>query len=134
MLKEPGTITVKTGSMRSGKSGELIEDINAHKRAKMKVLVVKPAQDTRDGDQIIAKEVIDGKPTNIKLPVDANFVSSRRDIMRLIKKTHCEVFAADEVQFFGRWFIKLVQELALERKMFVLLAGLDWMLGASRLA
>ena len=125
MLKEPGTITVKTGSMRSGKSGELIEDINAHKRAKMKVLVVKPAQDTRDGDQIIAKEVIDGKPTNIKLPVDAHFVSNRRDIIRLVKKTHCEVFAADEVQFFGRWFIKLVQELAFERKMIVLLAGLD---------
>ena|SRR3989344_2680201 len=125
MLKEPGTITLFAGPMRSSKSRKLIEAIRDHERAKMKILAVKSPKDTRDGDKIVAKEVVDGKPIIMIPPLNAHFVDSRRDVIKLVRKTHCEVFAADEVEFFGRWFIDLVQELAFERKMVVLLAGLD---------
>jgi len=124
MLKEPGSITVFAGPMRSAKSRKLIEVIKDHERAKMKILTVKSPLDTRDEDRVVAKEVIDGKPTDI-MSVDAHFVNNRREIMKLVKRTHCEVFAADEVEFFKRWFLKAVLELAFERKMIVLLAGLD---------
>src|SRR3989344_312544 len=124
MLKEFGTITVFSGPMRSAKSRKLIEAIKDHERAQLKVLTVKSPADTRDGDKVVAKEVIGGKPT-VMMSVNAHFVNSRKKIMELVKKTHCEVFAADEVQFFDRWVLKLVQELAFERKIIVLLAGLD---------
>ena len=124
MLKEPGSYTVWVGPMRSAKSRKLIEAIKDHERAKLKVLTVKSPADTRDGDKVVAKEIVDDRSTVI-MSVDAHFVNSRREIMRLVKKTHCEVFAADEVEFFKGWFLKAVLELAFERKMIVLLAGLD---------
>lgn len=125
MLKEPGTKTVWSGPMRSKKSRELITAIKDHERAKLRILAVKSPKDTRDGEKIVAKEIVNGEATIIMPPVDAHFVSSKKDVMDLVRKTHCEVFAADEVQFFDRWFLKTVLELAFERKMIVLLAGLD---------
>ena len=124
MLKEHGSITVYAGPMRSAKSRKLIEAIKDHERARMRVLAVKSPKDTRDGDKIVAKEIVDGTAKTI-MSVNAHFVNNRKDVMRLVKKTHCEVFAVDEVEFFGRWFIDLIQELAFERKIIVLLAGLD---------
>ena len=124
MLKELGSISVFSGPMRSAKSRKLIEAIKDHERARMKILAVKSPRDTRDGDKIVAKEIIDGVATTI-MSVNANFVNNRNDVMRLVKKTHCEVFAADEVEFFGRWFVGLVQELAFETKTMVLLACHD---------
>ena len=59
MLKEPGSITVFAGPMRSAKSRKLIESIKDHERARIRVLTVKSPTDTRDGDKVVAKEVVD---------------------------------------------------------------------------
>lgn len=85
----------KYGAMGSSKTANaLITKFNYEERG-MKVLLIKPAIDDRDGANIIR--------SRIGLAEEANIINADTDIYFLFKQnSHCSVVIADECQFFSK--------------------------------
>ena len=114
-MSEPGTFTVITGSMFSGKSEELIRLIRRSLYAKKKVQVFKSALDDRwDTTSVI---------THTGVQLEAVAVKNTEELRKLLKPdTH--IIGIEEVQFFDEKIVPLCEELVQKGKS-VIAAGLD---------
>lgn len=94
-------ITFISGVMNSGKSARLIEEID--RRQKYPHIILKPAQDTRDGEYVKTRKHI-RKHRGI-LVDDSNYML-RQVIFGSIQ--YYDTVFIDEVQFFSKDFIELL--------------------------
>ena len=116
MKHHSGCIEVICGSMFCGKSEELIRRVRRAIIAKQKVKVFKPLVDDRYGIQSVT--------SHTGQTVEAIPVASSHDILALANGG-TTVVAIDEVQFFDDGIIEVVQQLADDHEIRVILAGLD---------
>lgn len=110
-----GGIEVVCGPMFSGKTEELIRRVKRAQIAKQRVQIFKPAIDVRyDQTKVVShsSQAIDSEPVNKATDILLNL----RDTTRIV--------AIDEVQFFDKGIIKVVEKLA-NRGYRVICAGLD---------
>ncbi len=110
-----GSIEVICGSMFSGKSEELIRRVKRVEIAKKKIVIFKPAIDTRSAAEYIFSH--NGSK------ILANCVNKSTDIINNIPE-NCEAVAIDEAQFFDNKIVFVCQKLADLGKR-VIVAGLD---------
>ncbi|WP_088104414.1 thymidine kinase [Halalkalibacter urbisdiaboli] len=115
IMKREGWIEVICGSMFSGKSEELIRRVRRVSFGKIKVQVFKPAIDNRYSEE----EVVSHNGTK----VCAKPIERSVDILENIEP-ETQVIAIDEVQFFDKEIIAVVDELA-NQGYRVICAGLD---------
>ena len=112
--KGQGYIEAICGSMFSGKTEELIRRLRRAQIAKQKVAIFKPAIDDRySADQLVSH-------SEWKIPSVA--VKNASEILE--STPDADVLGIDEVQFFGRGIVKVIEELANSGKR-VIVAGLD---------
>ena len=113
-----GSIEVITGPMFAGKSEELLRRINRLKYAKKNFLVFKPNIDNRYSET----EVV----SHNKRAYKAYSIASSRDILKFVKEANkvIDCVCIDEVQFFDKEIIKVIDELA-NSGIRVICAGLD---------
>ena len=109
-----GWIEVICGSMFSGKTEELIRRLKRVKIANLKVLIFKPAIDSR-----FDKEKIVSHDTNV---IDSIPVKNAREILLLAQDV--DVVGIDEAQFFDDEITHVCDQLAL-KGIRVIIAGLD---------
>ncbi|MBP5694161.1 MAG: thymidine kinase [Bacilli bacterium] len=113
--KSRGSIEVICGPMFAGKSEELLRRINRLIYAKKSFVVFKPSIDNRYSDN----EVVSHNKKSYK----AISLSSSKDIEKYINdKT--EVVCIDEVQFFDKEIINIIESLA-DKGLRIIVAGLD---------
>lgn len=108
----------KYGAMGSSKTAQaLITKFNYEERG-MRVWLIKPATDNRDGDSIIKSRV--------GLEAECRAIEKEEDILSLYECESCEanVVIADECQFFTPEQIDMLRELVNERGVPVLCFGL----------
>lgn len=110
----PGRIEVVCGSMFSGKTEELIRRMKRAEFARQRVLIFKPAMDTRYSDEDVVSHDHNTIPST---PVD---VSSSI----LLLSANIDVVGIDEAQFFDYGLTEVCNELA-NRGVRVIVAGLD---------
>lgn len=109
-----GVIEAICGGMFSGKTEELIRRIRRAQIAKLNVAIFKPEIDDRfSADHLVSH-------SEWKIPSIAVKESSQI----LEKASEADVLGIDEVQFFGRGIVKVIEELANNGKR-VIVAGLD---------
>lgn len=109
-----GTLEVIAGCMSCGKSEELIRRVKREEIAKKKVIVFKPAVDSRTDDCTVASR--DGKSCgcmSLDVPEEA-----------LEPSAEARVVCFDEAQFFPSTLIAVTDQLV-ERGVRVIAAGLD---------
>jgi thymidine kinase len=112
---EPGSLTVITGSMFSGKTEELIRRVRRALYARRRVQVFKPALDTRTDDTLIR--------SHNGVPHEALAVETSAEMLRRVRpETH--MVAVEEIQFFDPAVVEVCQTLA-ARGHQVVAAGLD---------
>ena len=111
-----GRIEVICGSMFCGKTEEMIRRMRRAIIAKQNVQVFKPSIDIRYGVETIN--------SHSGQAVDALAIKRAKDIY-LHLEDDTTVVAIDEVQFFDDEIVDIVQRLADERNIRVILAGLD---------
>lgn len=109
-----GWIEVVCGSMFSGKTEELIRRLRRAEIANQKVLIVKPAVDTRYQEEAIVSHNQNAIPS---IPVEY-----ARDILAPAREA--DVVGIDEAQFFDQELVDVAKELANHGKR-VIIAGLD---------
>jgi len=110
-----GWIEVICGPMFSGKSEELIRRLRRVQIARQPLQVFKPRIDDRyDKTRIVSHSAAS---------IDARVVVSAEEIAQQVHQ-ETRVVGIDEVQFFDRGVVPLVQRLA-DRGLRVILAGLD---------
>jgi thymidine kinase len=109
-----GWIEVITGCMFSGKTEELIRRLNRARYATQRVVVFKPALDTR----FSAADVV----SHSELRFPSVPVEHASDILRDVGDA--QVVGIDEAQFFDRSLVKVADRLANEGRR-VVVAGLD---------
>ncbi len=123
------TLQVIVGPMFSGKSEELIRILRRHEIANKKILVIKPAQDSRTQNEIAARHKPNGTTDFQKFTsFPAHAVKDRADVVQLIEAHQPEVLALDEAQFFEGWIVDTVTDLLKEKSgqdFIILAAGLD---------
>lgn len=111
----PGSLTVITGSMFSGKTEELIRRVRRALYAGRSVQVFKPAVDTRTDETVIRSH------NGIRhLAVAA---ANSASLMRQVEP-NTDIIAIEEVQFFDTEIVEICQQLA-DRGHQVIVAGLD---------
>lgn len=110
-----GSLTVITGSMFSGKTGELIRLVRRALYARRKVQVFKHALDTR-------VETAEVRSHNGHL-YEAAAVSSSEELFERVSRT-TDVVAIEEVQFFDERVVEVCRRLA-DDGYDVIAAGLD---------
>lgn len=115
---DSGYIEMIVGPMFSGKSEDLIKNINTFIIAKKKVLIFKPKKDSRSGYTEIKSR--NGKK------IRAYPIKNSKEIYEIIENQEEKptVVAIDEVQFFDEGLIEVSEKLA-DDGIKVLLAGLD---------
>ncbi|OWY25549.1 thymidine kinase [Sphingobacteriales bacterium UPWRP_1] len=120
MFLEPqvkkGWIEVICGSMFSGKTEELIRRLRRAAIANQRVVICKPALDTRyDISNIVSHDasMLQSVP-----------IAHSSEILELAATTGAEVVGIDEVQFFDEQLPQVCEQLALQG-IRVILAGLD---------
>ncbi len=116
MKHHTGRIEVICGSMFCGKTEELIRRLRRAIIARQKVKVFKPEIDDRYGIQRIT--------SHSGQSVEAIAVEESADILRLANGD-ATVVAIDEAQFFDAGIVSVVQRLAEEFDIRVIIAGLD---------
>lgn len=118
---ESGFISVITGPMFSEKSGRLIEKcVKAQLYGKKKFIAYKPEIDTRfDVTRISSR-------TGSSIPAKAIPVELTDYLMAQIleESKGYDIIAFDEAQFFNKSIIRLVKELAFNKK-YIIINGLD---------
>lgn len=113
-----GWVEVVCGSMFSGKTEELIRRLRRAQIARQRVVVFKPAIDTRYADSHGAAAVVSHDASAMPSEV----VSSADQILLLAGDA--DVVGVDEAQFFGVELVEAVESLA-RRGVRVVVAGLD---------
>ncbi|HOA23758.1 MAG TPA: thymidine kinase [Aggregatilineales bacterium] len=116
MKHHRGRVEVICGSMFSGKSEELIRRVRRAEIARQNVQVFKPSLDNRYGEDSVNSH--DGRAA------DAIAVERATDILTHLKPD-TTVVAIDEAQFFDDGIVKLCRDLADQRGLRVIIAGLD---------
>ncbi len=122
------TLTVFAGPMFAGKSEGLIRTLRVIEIAERNIIVVKPKIDTRTEQEIAARTKKCDKQSEKLSTFPAYPVNSAAEVEELLKKNQCDVLAMDEVQFFGDWVVKLVNDLLEEKRATdfkIIVAGLD---------
>jgi len=110
-----GSIEIVCGPMFSGKTEELIRRIRRAQIARQKVQIFKPKID----DRYHKTDIVSHSSIKIEsLPVESSI-----DILKNLYDT-TRVVAIDEVQFFDKDIVKVVDKLA-KRGLRVIMAGLD---------
>lgn len=110
-----GWIEVVCGSMFSGKSEELIRRVKRAQFAKQQIAVFKPEIDDRYSDEAVV--------SHNGTTVIANPVASSSHIEEF-DKSHYDIIAIDEAQFFDDGIVETVMALA-DEGFRVIIAGLD---------
>ncbi len=118
---QSGFITVITGPMFSEKSGKLIERCRKEEMyGKKRYIAYKPDIDNRFADDRIISRVgtsIPAKPISVELDDEL--------LTEILKETEpYDIVAFDEAQFFSRNIIRLVKELAYNKK-HIMIDGLN---------
>jgi thymidine kinase len=93
-------LTVITGPMFSGKTTELIRRIRCAEIARQRTLVLKPANDTRSGLEVVSH-------TGLRMPAEIAEVASP-----LVLQDEVDVLGVDEAQFLSRSWVPVLDELA----------------------
>ncbi len=112
---QKGWIEVITGPMFAGKSQELIRRIITLSYAKKRIVAFKPKIDNRYDRSAIASH--DGRK------YEAHAIAKASEIGKFIKPD-TQVVAVDEIQFFDRSIIGILEGLA-DKGIRVIVAGLD---------
>jgi thymidine kinase len=103
------TLTVITGPMFSGKSGELLREARNHGYAGRKVIAIKPKQDDRQAT-IRARQIIEGQSTTVgEFP--AFEVNNEEELDKLILTQWPNVVLFDEFQFFDIWVLNWIRKI-----------------------
>ena len=110
-----GWLEVICGCMFAGKTEELIRRINVLSFAKKNIIVFKPKVDNRYSET----EIVSHAGTKVQCIV----VENSKDILRYIKPD-TDVVAIDEVQFFDKSIIEIIEDMA-NKGIRVIVAGLD---------
>ena len=110
-----GWIEVIVGSMYAGKTEELLRRVRRIEYAKKTVIVFKPKIDNRYSET----EVVSHNNERTKSII----ISKGSDIKKYTKNLPYAI-AIDEVQFFGRDIIPVIEDLA-DRGVRIIVAGLD---------
>lgn len=108
----------KYGAMGSSKTAQaLITKFNYEERG-MKVWLIKPALDTRDGERIVRSRI------GLEAPCDT--VRMGDDLMAIYEEQHrdADVIIADECQFFTEAHVDALRQIVDERDIPVLCFGL----------
>ncbi|MBE6579321.1 MAG: thymidine kinase [Ruminococcaceae bacterium] len=108
----------KYGAMGSSKTAQaLITKFNYEERS-MKVWLIKPAVDTRDGEQTVR--------SRIGLFAPCHAIKAEEDIFSLFEKehSHADVIIADECQFFTEAHIDQLRRIVDEKNIPVMCFGL----------
>ncbi len=131
----PARLEVIVGPMFSGKTERLIAKIKRAEYAGKRILVIKPAIDTRNQAEIAARAVTDSTST-ITARIAARGIGSPEEL-RVALQEPFDFLAVDEAQFFPLdvphkdslgWFGRQLQELLYTRRqdtLHVVVAGLD---------
>lgn len=112
MKQRQNTLTVHCGSMYSGKTSALIEDVKRFAIAGFKVVVYKPALDGRYSKTEVVTH--DGKKIPAVISKGLNFLNV----------DEFDIIGIDEVQFFDFGVVNIIDELLAAGKT-VVVAGLD---------
>lgn len=111
-----GWIECICGSMFSGKSEELLRRIKRGVIAKQKVLLFKPTIDDRyEADKV---------STHNGNSYESFAISSSSEIYNYIKNEKYDIIGIDEIQFFDKDIVKVINDLA-DSGVRVIVAGLD---------
>jgi len=123
--------------MFSAKTERLIAELKRATYANKRLLVLKPARDTRT-DAFIASRQVDANGTvTVTETFPATVIQTREDFLRAVSSNEFDVLAIDEAQFFPLdtpiidalgWFGREVRTLLQERRdtpLRILIAGLD---------
>lgn len=111
---QPGRIEVVCGSMFSGKTEELIRRLKRACFARQRILIFKPAIDTRYSDEDVVSHDDNAIPSTP--------VQTASEILDHVGEV--DVVGIDEAQFFGEDLITVCETLA-NRGVRVIVAGLD---------
>lgn len=132
----PSRLTILTGPMFSAKSGELMNHIVRARLAGKRLLVMKPARDTRTST-IAARSVGTNGTPSFDRELPAHQVRTEEEFWTLVRSHAFEVLAVDEAQFFPLdtpiqdslgWFGRAIRNLIQERRdtdIRIVIAGLD---------
>ncbi len=112
--RDLGWIEVICGCMYSGKTEELIRRMVRARYAKQRVVVVKPATDTRYAEEDIV--------THSRVSLPCKPVATAGDIVALVGDA--QVVGIDEAQFFDASLVDVCNQLADDGRR-VIVAGLD---------
>ncbi len=110
-----GMIEVITGGMFSGKSEELVRRLKRASIARQRVVVFKPATDTRSSPEVVA--------TRDNRHLEAISVQSSQELLSRVE-LGVQVVGIDEAQFFDQDLPEVVNQLA-DHGLRVVIAGLD---------
>lgn len=126
MPRQTGSITVFTGPMFSGKSEALLARLKRANYARKKVLVVKPKKDMRTAGEVVSRQLKEEEKKFQKYSsMSAHTISTKEELLELVKSSGCQVIGADETQFFPEWFIEAIEYLAWGKGIDVIVSGLD---------
>lgn len=114
-FKKTGCIEVICGSMFSGKTEELIRRLKRAQFANQKIAVFKPVVDNRYSDADVVSHDLHS--------VTSKPISSPTEMLELADDV--QVVGIDEAQFFDNSLVEVCKTLANERKIRVIIAGLD---------
>lgn len=114
--RKVGWIECICGSMFSGKSEELLRRIKRGLIAKQKILLFKPTIDNR--------YIADKVSTHNGNSYDSICINNAIEIYDYIKNDSYDIIGIDEVQFFDKNIITIINDLA-DRGIRVIVAGLD---------
>lgn len=138
MLSGQTQLTVFTGPMFSAKTERLITAIKQNKYANKRILVGKPAVDTRTTDFIASRQLNNGVP-EIRDRFQATIIGTIEEFRAFTAGDDYDVLAFDEAQFFELdtprvdplgWFGREIRDLLHRRRdnpLHILIAGLDTM-------
>lgn len=96
----PARLEVIAGPMFSGKTERLIEKLKRARYAKKRILILKPAQDTRTEAFIASREVAEGGASRTTATLPATLIASKEEFRAAIDDNEFDILAIDEVQFF----------------------------------
>lgn len=124
------------GPMFSAKTERLIAELKRATYAKKRILVLKPACDTRTDAFIASRHIAADGTVFITDTFDATVIETRGDFLNVVEKNEFDVLAIDEAQFFPLdgagdslgWFGREIRSLLQERRstpLRILIAGLD---------
>lgn len=133
----PARLEVIAGPMFAGKTERLIEKLKRATYAKKRILILKPASDTRTDAFIASREVSEDGTTRHTKTWPALLISTKEDFRTALLDHEFDVLAIDEAQFFPLdepvtdtlgWLGREVRELLRLRRessLRIIVSGLD---------